>query len=79
MYLEGYNIGSKGFWYFLDKESCMIPDIYISKMLKWLELSFYKQCIKKKGSLIWMNDAVGYHMSKTFPGYHCQFGLICKE
>ncbi len=46
----------KGHMQFLDKESSMNWNIYINQLLKELGLLFYKQCIWKKHTMIWMND-----------------------
>ncbi len=58
-------MGVKGPVHFLKKEGRMNSDIYINQVLKELGLPFYKQRIREKGPMIWMDDGAGYHTSKT--------------
>ncbi len=54
-------------------------DIYINQVLEKLGLLFYKQYIRKKGLMIWIDDGAGYHTSKTTAEYLCRVKLICMD
>ena len=62
--------------HFLAKEGRMNSDIYINEVLEKLGLPFYKQCIRKRGPMIWMDDGAAYHTSKTTTAYRRRVRLI---
>ncbi len=72
-------LGLKGPVHFLEKKSRMNSDIYINLVLDELELLFYKQCFRKKGPMIWMDDDAGHYTSKTTDAYHPRVELICMD
>ncbi len=55
----------------------MNSDIHINQVLEELRLPFYKQFIREKGPMIWMDDDAGYHTSKTTAEYRRRVRLIC--
>ena len=69
-------LGVKSPVHILEKKSPMNSNIYINQVLEELGLFFYKQYIGEKSLIIWMNDGVDYHMSKTNTEYCCCVGLI---
>ena len=54
----------------------MNSDIYNNQVLEQLGLPFYKQCVREKGPMIWMDDGAGYHTSKAATVYRRRVGLI---
>ena len=54
----------------------MNSDIYINQMLEELGLLFYKQYIREKGPMIWIDDGAGYYTFKTTAVYRRRVGLI---
>lgn len=59
------------------KRKCYINlDIYINQVLQMLELLFYNQSTKKKGSIIWIDKGVGYYTSKIIAMYYHYIRLI---
>ncbi len=69
-------LGVKSPVHFLEKEGRMNSDIYTNQVLEELGLPFYKQCIREKGPMIWMDDVAGYHTSKTTSVYRRRVRLI---
>ncbi len=69
-------LGIKGPVHFLEKESRMNSDIYINQVLEELGLLFYKQYIRKKGPIIWIDDGAGHYTSKISGAYCPRVGLI---
>ena len=72
-------LGLKGSVHFLEKEGRMNSDIYIKQVQEGLGLPFYNQCIKKKDSIIWIDDGAHYHTSKMTTAYCRRVGLICMD
>ena len=62
--------------HFLEKKGRMNSDIYLNQVLKELGLPFYKQHIREKGPMIWIDDSARYHTSKTTDAHRRRVRLI---
>ena len=69
-------LGIRGPMHFLKKERRMNSDIYIKQVLEEWRLPIYKQCIWENGFMIWMDNGVGHHTSKTITEYRHRVGTI---
>jgi transposase len=53
----------KNLLHFLQKDDRMNFETYVNQMLKELNLSFYRRCVRDRDYMIWMNDEIDYHIS----------------
>lgn len=68
-HLVAIALGVKGPVHFLQEEGRMNSDIYIKHVLEEPGLPIYRQYVRERGSMIWMNDGAGYHTSKATASY----------
>ena len=62
-------LGLNGPVHFLQKEGRMNSEIHINQVLKERGLPFSKRRVEERWDMIWMDDGVGYHTSKSLTEY----------
>lgn len=54
----------------------MNSEIYVNQVLRLLAFSFYEECMREIGDIIYMDDGAGYHMSKYTKKFCREVGLL---
>ena len=54
----------------------MISEIYIDQVLQPLAVSFFKECLKEIGKMIYIDDGTRYHMSKYTKKFYAEMVFL---